>query len=295
MANVDTERLRAPRHHLTIPVRLETTDATLVAHTVNLSRAGALIRLAHDELGFEPDHDLADVMQRVSDLLGDLVVADFDPEQLGSLVRKGLRPVRISAPSDRMDAVEIGCAFRDPLTEQEMIVLSLPIDAEDELVPVSDPIDEEIAGEALEAFLCGADGRPTRPLFATVDEVTGFGARLSVPREAREGLLPARPTVSNVLGNLALRYGKRPTLVLMRGGRPVWAVASKLAEAVVNRRTERIHLELRFGEPPDEGICARLGLAGTRDMGRAEAPEGEPGDGLRDDLQDADGSVADPQ
>ncbi|MDJ0973335.1 MAG: hypothetical protein QNJ98_02600 [Planctomycetota bacterium] len=259
-----------------------------------MSRVGALIRVANDELGVAPEHDLADVMQRVSDLLGDLVVADFDPEQLGSLVRKGLRPVRISAPSDRMDAVEIGCAFRDPLTEQEMIVLSLPTDVEDELVPVADPLHEELAGEALEAFLCGADGRPTRPLFANVDEVTGFGVRLHVPREAREGLLPARPTVSNVLGNVTLRYGKRPTLVLMRGGRPVWAVASKLAEAVVNRRTERIHLELRFTEPPDEGICARLGLAGTRDMGRAEPPESEAGPEAQA-AQDEDGSVADPQ
>lgn len=278
MANVDTERLRAPRHDVQIPLRLEATDATLRAHTVNVSRAGALIRLTHAELGFAPDHDLADVMKRVSHLLGDLVVADFDPEQLGSLVRKGLRPVRIAAPSDRMDAVEIGCAFRDPLTEQELIVLSLPTDVDDELVPVTDALDEVPGEEALEAFLCGADGRPARPLFAHVEEVTGFGARVHVPRDAREGLLPARPTVSNVLGNVSLRYGSRPTLVLMRGGRPVWAVAANVAEAVVNRRTERIHLELRFAEPPDEGICARLGLAGTRDMGRAEteAPEVDP-------------------
>ncbi len=278
MANVETERLRAPRHHVNIPLRLRATGRTLAAHTVNVSRAGALLCLTHEELGFDPDHEITEVMQRVSDLLGDLVVADFDPEQLGSLVLKSLRPVRIAAPTNRMDAVEIGCAFRDPLTEQEMIVLGLPIDVDDELIPVADPLDDVVEGETLEAFLCGGDGRPTRPLFGNVVAVSGQGVRLHVPRDVREGILPDRATVSNVLGNISVRYGGTPTLILMRGGRPIWAVAAGVAEAVVNRRTGRIDLELRFDEPPDQGICARLGLAGARDMGRStpqRAPEPE--------------------
>lgn len=261
MAQVETERRRAPRHPADIPLRLTTSGRVFAARTVNVSQVGVLVRLPLAELGVSADSDAGVVIERVTQSLGDLVMVDFDPAQLGSLVRKGMRLVRIGLPDPTGDAVDVGCDLREALTDEELHALGLP---------ASDPAGDAEAAPAepltpapvpdIDAMLVAADGRAAPPLFGSLGYVGAGGIELVVPAHAREGRLPPRPTVRGVLDAVSRLYGGRPALVLSRGRRPVWSGAARVRSARVQRGRDRVSLTLTYAEPPAEGVWARLGI-----------------------------------
>ena len=62
--------------------------------------------------------------QRVEELIGSAFAGDLNSEMLGPLVHKGLTQVRLGHSATEA-AVELGCVFDTPLSDDESVMLGL--------------------------------------------------------------------------------------------------------------------------------------------------------------------------
>ena len=96
---------------------------------VDMSRTGLRLRVALADLELQPHAGLLTVWSHASKALLEATVADFDPKVLGDLVRRRIRPVRLTHSPDDPSCVEVGCAFEEPLSEEDLAILGLDLPA----------------------------------------------------------------------------------------------------------------------------------------------------------------------
>ncbi|MDJ0974379.1 MAG: PilZ domain-containing protein [Planctomycetota bacterium] len=138
----DFEQRLCARVPFQAPLHILTHRGVLEAETCDLSRTGVGIRVALPE--FEPSSfpGLAETAMAVHERLGRAFHVDINPEVLGSLLRKRTVVVRLGERIDADGCIVLGCRFKVPLDETEMVSLGVPLppaqDDEDEWVPRAD-------------------------------------------------------------------------------------------------------------------------------------------------------------
>ncbi len=219
------DRRRAPRISCRLPVRLRVGARTVHATTVDLSRIGVGLAIPLEEIGLGSERSLAEIGRQVTECLGDVVVASFHYELLGTLVSKGLRLVRVGRADTRGDFVEIGCTLRTALTDEEVgfLGLDLPagghfVDTESDEDTQAEPDDQD---RGTSAIVCAGRDRQATPFCASFEEVED-GMCLTVDRR-RLPVLPERHDAGTLLGALIDAYGQEVFVVLLRGMRPFWS------------------------------------------------------------------------
>lgn len=110
-----------------LPVQIQTESGLLPGTLVDLSRSGVLLKVPGAALGVYRLAPLALVGQRVATVLGAEFSAQFNPDRLGSLLTRRLRPVRIGQRSPTSADVEVGCLLVPPLTDEEAGILGIAL------------------------------------------------------------------------------------------------------------------------------------------------------------------------
>lgn len=122
-----SDNRRATRLACRLPVRLSAQKNPLEATVLDVSRGGARLRVAGNQLGLYRLAPLSQVARRVTEVLGESFEATLMPERLGTLVRKTLRAVRIGQREAHAADVELGCLLTPPLTDLEASMLGLAL------------------------------------------------------------------------------------------------------------------------------------------------------------------------
>jgi hypothetical protein len=98
---------------------------TLPATTGDVSRTGVRVRLRSMDVGVEREAGLFDVGKALSAVLGDSFEIEFVGPKGAKPVRKSLTAVRIGAVLRTLGEIDVGCRFREPLTDEEAFVLGI--------------------------------------------------------------------------------------------------------------------------------------------------------------------------
>ena len=123
----DSTRRRTERIGCDVPLNfLGRLDGAAI-RVLDMSRHGLRLRVGLEDLGLEANAGLLAVWARASRALLEAAVADFDPEVLGNLVRRRLRPVRLMQSEQDAGCVEMGCAFEAPLGDDDLAALGLDL------------------------------------------------------------------------------------------------------------------------------------------------------------------------
>jgi hypothetical protein len=261
----ELDRRLAGRIECRVPVRLSAGNRVLRTETTNLSRVGMLLRVPVSELGLEPHAPLGSVAEELNRVLGEVATAEFRYDVLGALVSRTMRLVRIGRTDPEGRWVEIGCALRRPISNDEAAVLGLDlpplqfhpaVSARRELEAAAASLGDE--GTDLRLVLCPEPGRHARPLTARAVEISSAG--VNAVCEDLESL-PARVAdrrVGAVLSAITEAYGAAPTVVLMRDGRPVWSGGARIEMVEMSAADGHVHLQVKFAQ--DLGVPELVGL-----------------------------------
>lgn len=259
------DRRRAQRLVCSVPVRLTAGHRSFHAETVDLSRTGALLRIGFAELGLKPEADLTRMVARLQRSLGEILVAEFHYEQLGPLVRKAMRLVRVRTAEAGVDHVEIGCELRLPFTDEEVGFLGLPLPQAE-----AGAIDEALANEHLpdefSAIICAEQGKATAPFVARVGRLFPERIELILPSPDRLPFLPDSRDVGSLLLAFLEAFGENPNLVLLREGVPAWSGSGKVETVNREGNDGQVKLGLSLERALGLGDERRLGIttaAGT--------------------------------
>lgn len=266
MSRSELDRRLASRLECRIPVRLSAGNCVLHAETLNLSRVGVLLRVPLVELGLDPGTPLGRVGEMLGRALGDLATAEFRYDALGGLVCRTLRMVRIADTGPESQWVEVGCALRRPLRDEEANVLSLP------LPPLRfhpaldvDPTEEVGADEhparEIRVVLCAEPGHHARPMAAKAVQLSAAGVR-AVLDDLRP--LPGRASgrgLGTILSALSDSYGVTPWVLLMRNGLPLWSGSARIQMVETSALNGDLNVQLDFVRDLSVPELAGLGVA----------------------------------
>jgi hypothetical protein len=265
------ERRRAGRVACRLPVRLVRSGHITLAATEDLSRTGVRIRLGLEQLGLGPTSDLGSVARRISTLLGDAFVAEFQYELYGNLVRRVLRVARLAQIDPDGGAVDLGCELRVPLEEEETKVLG--VDLPPILGRVDEPEEESASavghGEEgngadhrmLMAYLSPPPERQRPPLRGRAEDLTPQGLRLKLPEVDRMGSGPETADATSLLVAFDDVYGSELSLLLVEGADPIWSGPTRLTGVESRRGSTPPRIHLGFRDPLAPAELVRLGLA----------------------------------
>lgn len=123
----DSTRRRTERVGCDVPLNLLGRLDGATVRLVDLSRDGLRLRVALADLDLHPQAGLLTVWARASKALLDATTVDFDPQVLGDLVRRRIRPVRLIHSPDDPTCVEVGCAFEASLGDQDLAALGIDL------------------------------------------------------------------------------------------------------------------------------------------------------------------------
>ncbi len=123
----DPTRRRTERVGCDVPLNLVGRLDGASVKLVDMSRDGLRLRVALADLDLHPHAGLLAVWARASKALLDATLVDFDPNVLGDLVRRRIRPVRLTHSPDDPSCVEVGCSFEVPLGEEDLAALGLDL------------------------------------------------------------------------------------------------------------------------------------------------------------------------
>ena len=134
----ERSRRLAERVPLRIPVRLHGRRGPIHAVTEDVSRTGMRLRIHVAALLAGASEDLDAAAERVRDLVPSETSADLHYEVLGPLIQRTLEMTRISVPLEDAEAIELCCAFDEPLSVEETVTLGalLPPVAGDDEAPL---------------------------------------------------------------------------------------------------------------------------------------------------------------
>lgn len=258
------ERRAAPRVPCSLPLRLVSQGRVLRAQVRDLSRHGVGVRVALSELGLGPTPGPEALARALEALLAETLAAEFCYDQIGPLVRRALRPVRIARVDGGAGAVELGCALRSPLSDAEVEILGVEVPP-----AVAEPA--EAAGPRLAnaagpwtAYLSAAAGREAPPLCSRrAGADPGSGAfRLEFPDARRLPLDRHGHAPGQLMLGLVEAYGEEPGLLVLGAGVPLWGGTARLEGLEVRGEAPpEVLLSLRPGRPLTEAERLRLGLA----------------------------------
>ena len=236
------------------PVRVAARGRTYTGTMQDVSRTGLRMWIPTGALGTDEDSLLV-VAQLVDELMGSRFQGDLHHEMLGPLVRKRMHLVRLGQ-SDAQQAVELGCEFDEPLTDEEtgMLGLGLPqlgVTTAEAYRHVPAPrkrsaaSQEEppplIAPKGYDAYVHPTDGLPTEPL---AGETYGIKDQEAVVRAQRTADLAA--DIPSLTIALAKGYGPEPVLEILDGLRMVWSGKADIRRVeLTGPKGVRIHMQGR--------------------------------------------------
>jgi hypothetical protein len=110
-------------------VQLVADGASFEARILDASRGGVRLKVGGAALGVYRLAPLNYVSRQVARLLGVEFEVRFDPQRLGPLLCKRLRPVRIGQRDATSADVELGCVFSEAFRDEEAVVLGLNLPA----------------------------------------------------------------------------------------------------------------------------------------------------------------------
>jgi hypothetical protein len=259
-----TERRHADRRDYRIPIRLRAGAYTICAETENLSRAGALLRVPLTELHLPLEANLAEIGAVLQRVVGERSSAEFRPDELGGLITRTLRVVRIARP-DRFDPwVEVGFALGRPLTDEETGYLRIDLPRvrrrESGLHALGDMAAAAPVPD-LEMVVCATSAGGAEPMRTSLSELsaTGFGAAVpdfrALPVDVENG------AVIPVLGAISRAYTCTPTVIALRGTRPIWSGSARMHGIGIDPSSRTVHLQFAFARELGESQRAVLGVA----------------------------------
>lgn len=286
------EQRAAKRIECDFPLRLVSDLQTIDAVACDVSRTGIRVRIPGRALGVHRLSSLVEIARRVSNMLGEVFVADFHPDRLGGLVRKTLHPIRIGQRDWESADVELGCQIPEGLCDDiaGMLGLLLPREGEEEAPPElkgAEPVVREVpvheshpepaeepepvaeveesfdlvgkrVSENWRAYVTGKTETGRSVFVASTEGVTAHGAVLRIHDISRLELDGNVDDVSRFVVSFCEAYGESVTLRVMDGARHVWSGPAKLREAEF---------------PPENPGQALLTVAFARELRLAEQRE----------------------
>lgn len=268
-------RRRAVRVECDLPVRLEGIEADLYARIIDLSRTGLRLRMPGEVLGVHRLSSLAQVTRRLQETVGKEFAAELHYEMLGPLVRKFLEPSRIAKLDWEQSDIEVGCQLRDPLSDEEVGMLGVPLPAIGEQATPDGMVvqgpqrrtphigPQGVNGGAMEAepftaWLYPEPGKCGQPLRTETTSLTRGMAILDVCEPSRESLQTL--AVADVIQRLDEDYGTGILLRIVDGENDVWAGPAELQEVDVQTPEGDIRLGVSFGRELRSEELGRMGL-----------------------------------
>lgn len=268
-------RRRAVRVECDLPIRLEGIDSDLYARIIDLSRTGLRLRMPGEILGVHRLSSLAQVTRKLQEIVGVEFSAELHYEMLGPLVRKTLEPSRIAKLDWEQSDVEVGCHMQEPLSDEEVGMLGVPLPAIGERetpegmviagpqrrTPQLGVVGQNGNGESDEPFtawLYPEPGKCGQPLRTETLSLTRGMAILGVSDGSREPL--EELGVSEVIQKLDADYGTAILLRIVDGPDDVWAGPAELQEVDVLAPENEIRLGVSFGRELRSEELGRMGL-----------------------------------
>ncbi len=268
-------RRRAVRIACDLPVRLEGIEADLYARIVDLSRTGLRLRMPGELLGVHRLSSLAQVTRKLQETVGKEFTAELHYEMLGPLVRKILEPSRIAKLDWEQSDVEVGCQLRDPLTDEEVGMLGVPLPAIGERETAEGMViqgpqrrtphigprgvnADPIEAQPFTAWLYPEPGKSGQPLRTETVSLTRGMAILGVCEASSKPLQEL--AVADVIHKLDEDYGTGILLRIVDGEDDVWAGPAELQEVDVHAPAGDIHLGVSFGRELRSEELGRMGL-----------------------------------
>jgi hypothetical protein len=258
------ERRQADRLDCRIPIRLRSGGYTVLAETENLSRTGALLRVPLAELRLPDDASIGAVGSALRDVLGDMASAEFRYDELGGLITRTLRMVRVGRRSREEPWVDIGFALRRPITDEETGFLRLDLPRVRRPAPAAAgqvPEGARSDGQGLQLVVCGGAESVARPLFASAAGLDAAGVGGSLPGVERLAMDRDAPGVISVIGAIADGYTCTPTVVLMKGFRPLWSGDTEIQQVELDPTDGGVGMRFAFSRPLGRVEQSRLGMA----------------------------------
>ena len=267
------DKRKAVRLDCDLPVRVEGATGTLDAHLVDISRTGLRMRIPGASLRVHRLSSLAQISRNLTDVLGDGFYGEFHPELLGSLLRKGLTTTRIAKRDWEQTDVEIGCTFSEPLGDEEVGMLGVPlppIGERDAVAPEQEPAPQvrsaqpATSPEAAEmttgfsAFIYPAPGKDGRPLLTRTRTVSSGMALLEI--EKMGGWDFENLDVGQLVAALDDAYGRDVLLRIVDDGCDLWAGTAEIQDVDVSPDLEGIFLGVAFGRHLRSEELDRLGV-----------------------------------
>ncbi len=237
------DRRQAARVHARIPIRLTSSHRTVLAESSDLSRVGTLLRIPLSELGLTGEAPLEAVADSLRRILGDLSRAEFRYDELGGLITRTLRMVRVARAGPNQDWVEIGCALRRPLGDDEVGVLRL--DLPRVRWPKGDEVDE-VTPEPMQMLIAPMSGHSVEPLATELAELTAQRVQGQLT-DARALPVCGKPQgASTVLSAITTEYGADPHVSLMKNDRLLWTGHTHIECVEMDPTDGRIQIAVAF-------------------------------------------------
>lgn len=264
------------------PARLVGEGGAFDARVEDISWTGVRLRLARQALGLPADAGIGSTAASVEFLLGSGFRVELDSGAGGIRLPKLVDVVRLSLPDDEEQVLDLGCLFREPLSqiEAEGLGLAMPKDArrssdvrreadwKKEHVSRLDPSvrEHDVQGavgwgqDALQTVYV-----PLTPLRAVVSSSSegaepvvcnaeSFTLNTALVR-ARGEMLPFnrrwnRGSVAQAAARFSEYYGDRVGLEIVNGSRRVWQGRTQVCGVEVDPGQPRdLLLHLAFGRP----------------------------------------------
>lgn len=244
------ENRRALRVSCALPVRVAARGARFAGTIQDVSRTGLRLWIPTTELGSDAESLLA-MAQLVDEQIGSKFQGDLHYEMLGPLIRKQLQIVRLGQ-SAMEPAVELGCVFDVPLTDDESSMLGLGLPELGVTTPgayravpgpqrrgAEDDDSAPSAPRAYDAYVHPTEGLGAEPLAGETHGMQEFEAVVQAP------LAPslACADVPSLTVALSETYGPEPILEILDGLRMVWSGRADIRHVEVTSSEQvRIHM-----------------------------------------------------
>lgn len=243
--NNRVERRQAARVDASIPIRLSSTTRTVHAESTNLSRVGTLLRIQLSELGLTPEAPLEAVADSLRRVLGDLSRAEFRYDELGGLIARTLRMVRIARAGPDQDWVEIGCALRRPLGDEEVGVLRLDLPRVRWPKSTGEELEDETV-EPMQMVIAPMAGHAVEPLATELSELTAKHVRGRLTDASDLPVCGKPQGASTVLSALTTEYGADPHVSLLKEDELLWTGHTHIECVEMDPADGRIQIAVAF-------------------------------------------------
>lgn len=233
------EALRVPCE---FPVRVYGQLREVVGRMIDISRTGLRLRLPLSRLMISESLDFGSLAHALQQTLGASFMADLHHEMLGQLIRKKLRTVRVGEVDAESDQLEVGCAFEEPLTDDETVMLGVGLPPVGETSAAAfrnvprpkrrgEPDDDQPNQPrplGYEGILHPSEGLVGNPLVGRTEGMLGTESLLAVPIHTIPGAYDVDPQA--LTAALRTNLGPEPRLEILDGLHMVWSGTVALEE-----------------------------------------------------------------